>query len=87
MSEGRKRASTVGLEREMSVQPELVPQNDAERQALLDACELDAHGMTLPAVARRRVLSRGRAAAEVIQAAAEALERISRGQPLNPMSA
>lgn len=71
----------------MSEQHELLPRNDAERQALLDACELHLDEPTLTRAARGRVLSRGRAAAEVIQAAAEALERLSRGQPLNPMSA
>ena len=71
----------------MPDQRELLPRNEAERQALLDACNADDEARNIPRAAQRYGISRGRAAAEVIQAAAEALERIARGQPLNPMSA
>ncbi len=71
----------------MSDRHELLPRNSAERQALLDACGIDRNGLTLTETTGKRIAARGRAAAEVIQAAAEALERLSRGQPFNPMSA
>ena len=71
----------------MPDQRELLPRNEAERQALLDACDADDEARNIPRAAQQYGISRGRAAAEVIQAAAEALERIARGQPLNPMSA
>lgn len=71
----------------MPDQRELLPRNEAERQALLDACNADDEARNIPRFAQQYGISRGRAAAEVIQAAAEALERIARGQPLNPMSA